>query len=101
MLVVHVHVQVKREYIHTFTTATLANARESIKEPGIARFDVFQQQDDPTKFILVEAYRSSDAPAAHKQTPHYQLWRATVEPMMAEPRTSVRFNNLFPPDQEL
>jgi quinol monooxygenase YgiN len=84
-----------------FRNATLANAKESIKEPGIARFDVFQQQDDPTRFLLVEAYRSSDAPAAHKATPHYHVWRDTVEPMMAEPRTSVKFSNIFPPDNEL
>src|SRR5207253_829911 len=101
MLVVHVHVHVKREYIDAFSTATLANARESIKEPGVARFDLFQQQDDPTRFVLVEAYRTSGAPAAHKQTPHYQVWRDRVEPMMAEPRISIKFSNVFPPDQEL
>ena len=84
-----------------FRNATLANAHESVKEPGVARFDVFQQQDDPARFVLVEAYRSSDAPAAHKQTPHYQVWRDTVEPMMAEPRSSVKFTNLFPSDNEL
>ena len=101
MLIVHVHVHVKREYLETFRSATLANARESIKEPGVARFDVFQQQDDPARFVLVEAYRSSDAPAAHKQTPHYQVWRDAVEPMMAEPRSSVKFSNLFPSDNDL
>ena len=98
MLVVHVQVHVKREYVHTFSTATLANAKESIKEPGVARFDLFQQQDDPTRFVLVEAYRSSDAPAAHKQTPHYQVWRDQVASMMAEPRSSVKFSNVFPDD---
>ena len=101
MLIVHVHVHVKREYTQMFRNATLANAKESIKEPGIARFDVFQQQDDVTQFVLVEAYRNSDAPAAHKATPHYQVWRDSVEPMMAEPRSSVRFSNLFPADNEL
>lgn len=101
MLIVHVHVHVKREYIQMFRHATLANAHESIKEPGVARFDVFQQQDDPARFVLVEAYRSSDAPAAHKQTPHYQVWRDAVEPMMAEPRSSVKFSNLFPSDNDL
>src|SRR5947209_1312746 len=101
MLIVHVHVHVKREYVQMFRNATLANAHESVKEPGVARFDVFQQQDDPARFVLVEAYRSSDAPAAHKQTPHYQVWRDTVEPMMAEPRSSVKFTNLFPSDNEL
>jgi quinol monooxygenase YgiN len=84
-----------------FRDATLANARESVKEPGIARFDVFQQQDDPARFVLVEAYRSSEAPAAHKQTAHYQVWRDTVESMMAEPRSSVKFSNVFPSDNEL
>ena len=98
MLVVHVHVHVKPEYIDAFKRASLANARESIKEPGIARFDCVQQQDDPTRFVLVEAYRTPRAPAAHKETSHYQTWRDAVAPMMAEPRTSVKFENLFPPD---
>ena len=98
MLVVHVHVHVKPEHVEAFKAASLANARESIKEPGIARFDCVQQQDDPTHFVLVEAYRTPQAPAAHKETSHYQTWRDAVAPMMAEPRTSVKFENLFPPD---
>ena len=98
MLVVHVHVHVKPEFVEPFKQATVANARESIKEPGIARFDCVQQQDDPTRFVLVEAYRTPEAPAAHKETEHYQTWRDTVAPMMAEPRTSVKFGNLFPED---
>jgi (4S)-4-hydroxy-5-phosphonooxypentane-2,3-dione isomerase len=98
MLVVHVHVHVKPEYVEAFKQASLANARESIKEPGIARFDCVQQQDDPGRFVLVEAYRTPQAPAAHKETEHYQKWRDAVAPMMAEPRTSVKFENLFPPD---
>jgi autoinducer 2-degrading protein len=101
MLIVHVHVRIKVQFIDIFREATLANARESIKEPGVARFDIFEQQDDPARFVLVEAYRSADAPAAHKQTKHYQVWRDTVEPMMAEPRSSVKFSNVFPPDNEL
>jgi (4S)-4-hydroxy-5-phosphonooxypentane-2,3-dione isomerase len=101
MLIVHVHVRVKPEYIDLFRAATVANARESINEPGVARFDVFQRQDDAARFVLVEAYRSSEAPAAHKATPHYQAWRDTVEPMMAEPRSSVKFSNIFPADEEL
>ena len=101
MLVVHVQVHVKTEYVESFHSATLANANESIKEPGIARFDVFQRQDDPTKFVLVEAYRTADAPAAHKETPHYQAWRDLVAPMMAEPRSSVKYSNLFPADDQL
>ena len=98
MLVVHVHVRVKPEAVEGFKQATLANARESVKEPGIAAFDAMQQQDDPTRFVLVEAYRTPDAPAAHKETRHYQTWRDAVAPMMAEPRSSVKFTNLFPDD---
>ncbi len=98
MLVVHVHVRVKPETVEAFRQATLANARESLKEPGIARFDVVQQQDDPTRFVLVEVYRTPQDSAAHKETAHYPLWRDTVAPMMAEPRSSVKFTNLFPED---
>ena len=98
MLVVHVHVHVKPEYVETFKQASIANARESVQEPGIARFDCLQQQDDPTRFVLVEAYRTPEAPAAHKETRHYQTWRDAVAPMMAEPRTSVKYSNLFPDD---
>jgi quinol monooxygenase YgiN len=94
MLIVHVHVHVKAEALEAFRQATLANAGESLKEPGIERFDVLQQQDDPTRFVLVEIYRGPDAPAAHKETTHYQVWRDTVAPMMAEPRTSVKFSSV-------
>ena len=100
MLVVHVHVHVKPEFVESFKQASLENARQSVKEPGIARFDVVQQQDDPTRFVLVEAYRAPDAPASHKDTPHYQTWRDAVAPMMAEPRSSVKFSNLFPDDND-
>jgi quinol monooxygenase YgiN len=98
MLVVHVHVRVKPEAVEAFRQATLANACESLKEPGIARFEVVQQQDDPNRFVLVEVYRTAQASAAHKETAHYQLWRDTVAPMMAEPRSSVKYTNLFPED---
>ena len=98
MLVVHVHVRVKPESVEAFQAATLANARASVREPGIARFDVVQQSDDPTRFVLVEVYRTPAAPAAHKETAHYATWRDTVAPMMAEPRTSVKFANVFPED---
>ena len=98
MLVVHVHVHVQPECVEAFKQATIANARESIKEPGIAAFDCVQQQDDATRFVLVEAYRTPQAPAAHKETKHYQIWRDAVAPMMAEPRTSVKYANLFPED---
>ncbi len=98
MLVVHVQVHVKPDCIEAFKAATLANAQASVEERDIARFDVVQQQDDPTRFVLVEVYRTPDAPAAHKETPHYQVWRDAVAPMMAQPRTSVKFANVFPED---
>ena len=100
MLVVHVHVRVQPDAVAQFKQASLENARLSLQEPGIARFDVVQQQDDPTRFVLVEAYPSPDAPAAHKETLHYQTCRDAVAPMMAEPRTSVKFTNLFPDDTD-
>jgi len=96
MLVVHVHVRTRPEAVEAFKAATLANARESLKEPGIARFDVVQHQEDPTRFVLVEAYRTPQAPAAHKETRHYQTWRDTVAPLMAEPRASEKFDSFFP-----
>ena len=98
VLIVHVHVRVKPESVEAFKRASLDNARESVREPGIARFDVVQQQDDPTRFVLVEVYRNADAPAQHKETAHYARWRDTVAPMMAEPRRSLKFNNVFPVD---
>jgi quinol monooxygenase YgiN len=98
MLIVHVHVHVKPECVEAFRQATLENARHSVQEPGIARFDVAQQSDDPTRFVLVECYRSADAPASHKETAHYAKWRDAVAPMMAEPRTSVKFSNVYPDD---
>ena len=98
MLVVHVHVHVTAGSVEAFKAATLANARASVREPGIARFDVVQQADDPTRFVLVEVYRTATAPAAHKETAHYAAWRDTVALMMASPRTSVKFANVFPED---
>ena len=96
MLVVHVHVHVKEDQVPAFKEATVANARQSVQEPGIARFDVVQQQDDPTRFVLVEVYRTADDPAKHKETAHYQTWRDTVADMMAEARYSVKYDNVFP-----
>ena len=96
MLIVHVHVKVKPECIESFKQATIANAQESLREPGITRFDIIQQQDDPSRFVLVEVYRNPDAAAAHKETRHYQTWRDAVAPMMAEPRSSVKFTDVFP-----
>jgi (4S)-4-hydroxy-5-phosphonooxypentane-2,3-dione isomerase len=98
MLIVHVHAHVKLEHVEGFKAATLANARASVKEPGIARFDIVQHADDATRFVLIEVYRSAEAPAAHKETRHYQAWRDAVAEMMAEPRSSVKLTNLFPED---
>ena len=98
MLIVHVHVHVRSEHLDAFRDATLANAQASLREPGIARFDVLQQADEPTRFVLVEVYRDNAATLAHKETPHYAIWRDTVATMMASPRTSVKFNNVFPAD---
>jgi len=98
MLIVHVHVHVKPEFVEAFKAASVANAQNSIQEPGIARFDVIQQTDDPTRFILVEVYRTADDPARHKETAHYAKWRDAVAAMMAEPRSSAKFLNVFPED---
>ena len=99
MFVVHVHVHVKPDFVRAFREATLENAHNSVQEPGIARFDVIQQLDDPTSFVLVEVYRTPDDPARHKETTHYQTWRDTVAEMMAEPRSSVKYANVFPNDE--
>jgi autoinducer 2-degrading protein len=96
MLIVHVHVRVKPDDVEVFKAASLENARKSVQEPGIARFDIVQQADDPTRFVLVEVYRADDAPAKHKVTAHYVKWRDTVASMMAEPRTSLKYSNIFP-----
>jgi (4S)-4-hydroxy-5-phosphonooxypentane-2,3-dione isomerase len=98
MLIVHVHVHVKTGSEQAFAEATAKNAASSIQEAGIARFDVVQRSDDPTRFVLIEAYRTAEDPARHKQTEHYRQWRDTVEPMMAEPRTSVKHGAVFPAD---
>jgi quinol monooxygenase YgiN len=99
MLIVHVHVHVKPESVEDFRQATIENARCSVQEPGIARFDVVQQQDDPTRFALIEVYRTVEAAAAHKETAHYAKWRDAVAPMMAEPRNSVKYNVVSPEPQ--
>jgi len=99
MLIVHVFVHVVPDQVEAFMTATLENAQQSVQEPGIARFDVLRQKDDPTHFVLVEVYRTPDDPARHKETAHYQKWRDTVAEMMAEPRTSVKYENVFPDEQ--
>src|SRR3954464_886324 len=99
MLIVQVTVRVKPESIDAFRLATVENARHSVQEPGIARFDVLQQADDPTRFVLTEVYREPGAQARHRETAHYARWRDTVANMMAEPRTSVKYSNLFPADE--
>ncbi len=99
MLIVHVFVHVKPEYVDAFKEASLENARNSVQEPGIARFDVILQQDDPTRFVLVEVYRTKDDPAKHKKTAHYAKWRDTVADMMAEPRSSIKYDNIYPDEQ--
>jgi (4S)-4-hydroxy-5-phosphonooxypentane-2,3-dione isomerase len=98
--IVHVAVHVKRDRIDAFKAATLDNARNSALEPGVARFDVVQQADDPTRFLLLEVYRSPAALAVHKETAHYARWRDTVADMMDEPRSSLKFENVYPPDQQ-
>jgi autoinducer 2-degrading protein len=98
MLVVHVFVHVKPEFVEDFKAATIENAQNSVQEPGIARFDVIQQQDDATRFVLVEVYRTPADPALHKETAHYKVWRDTVADMMAEPRNGIKYGNIFPDD---
>jgi quinol monooxygenase YgiN len=99
MLIVHVHIQIKPEHVDAFKAATIENATNSVKEPGIARFDFIQQNDDPTRFILVEVYRTQEATVAHKETAHYKAWLAKVDQMFAEQRTRSFYSNVFPPDQ--
>ena len=97
MLIVHVSVHVNEDVVEAFIEASRANAAASLGEPGVARFDVVQALDDPTRFVLVEAYRSEEAAAAHKETAHYATWRDTVAAMMAEPRSAVRFRAIAYP----
>jgi quinol monooxygenase YgiN len=96
MFIVHVHVNVKSQFVEDFKAATIENASNSIKEAGVARFDVIQQEDDHTRFVLIEEYRSVEASAAHKETAHYAKWRDTVAEMMAEPRQGIKYTNIFP-----
>ena len=99
MYVVHVHVRVKPESIDAFRLATMENARHSLQERGVARFDVVQEPDRPDRLLLVEAYRTPHDAARHKETSHYAKWRDTVQPMMAEPRRSVKYESVFPDDR--
>ena len=99
MFIVHVFVHIKPEQVDAFKEATLENARNSLQEAGIGRFDIIRQQDDPTRFVLLEVYRTPSDPARHKETAHYQKWRDTVADMMAEPRTSFKYTNVFPDEK--
>ena len=100
MFIVQVQVHVKPDQVEAFKSATLANARNSVQEPGVARFDVIQQQDDPTRFVLVEVYRAPDSQAQHRETAHYQAWRDGVALMMAEPRAAVKYSPVFPAESD-
>ncbi len=95
MLMVHVDVNVKPEFVDAFKEASIENAKSSVQEPGVVRFDVIQNNDDPTKFVLVEIYGTNDDPARHKETDHYKNWRDAVEKMMARPRSSTKFHEVF------
>lgn len=97
MIVILVHVRVKPESVDAFRIATIENARNSLQEPGITQFEFLQAADDPNKFLLIEAYLTTEAHAAHRETKHYQIWRDAVAPMMAEPRSGVRYESIFPP----
>ena len=100
MYIVHVHLKVKPDCLDTFKAACIDNAYHSLQEPGVARFDVIQQQDDPTRFTLVEVYRTAADPAKHKETAHYNRWREVAEPLLAEPRTRTVYTNVYPLDQD-
>jgi autoinducer 2-degrading protein len=100
MVIMHVHVHVKPEYLEEFKQATIRNASHSVQEEGIARFDVIQSTEDPTRFVLVEVYRHPEAMAAHKTTAHYHAWVEAVTSMLAEPRTRSMYANVYPPDPE-
>jgi len=98
MIIVHVFIHVKPESIEEFKKASIKNAASSILEPGVRRFDVLQQNDEPGRFVLVESYHSETATMEHKETRHYKQWKDAVEAMMAEPRYSIRYTNVFPED---
>jgi autoinducer 2-degrading protein len=98
LIIVHVHARVLPDAIEAFRAASIENARASLREPGVARFDVVQSTEDPTRFVLVEVYRTAEAPAAHKATAHYARWRDAVADLMAEPRSSMKYVNVAPED---
>jgi (4S)-4-hydroxy-5-phosphonooxypentane-2,3-dione isomerase len=96
MIVTIVHVYVKPANVNDFIRATAENHKASVKEPGNLRFDILQDEKDPGKFVLYEAYESERAVAAHKETSHYLTWRDTVAPWMVKAREGVRHRLLFP-----
>lgn len=98
MYIVQVHVTVEEDSIQAFKNATIENAKNSVKERGVSRFDFIQQKDDPTRFVLIEVYKDEEAALEHKNTDHYREWRSVVEDLMAEPRYSIKYHNIFPPD---
>jgi (4S)-4-hydroxy-5-phosphonooxypentane-2,3-dione isomerase len=99
MLIFHIDIRVKPEAVEAFLEASRENARHSVNEPGIARFDVLQQVDDPTHVVFIEAYRTAEARKAHQETAHYFKWRDTVVDMMSQPRSRMEFRNVFPGDE--
>jgi quinol monooxygenase YgiN len=98
MFIAHVFIHVKQEFIEVFKEASKENAQNSIQEPGILRFDVIHQRDDPARFIFVEVYRTEEDTFLHKETAHYKKWRDKAEEMMVEPRYSIKYTNIFPDD---
>jgi autoinducer 2-degrading protein len=96
MLTVLVHIHVKEEFLEAFRTATIENSRNSLQEPGVVRFDVLQQQDDPTRWVLIETYRQPEDQLKHRETAHYARWRDSVADMMAEPRVGVKYTPVYP-----
>ena len=100
MLVVHVHVHVKPDAVEVFKEKTIKNANNSIQEPGILQFDLLQQEDDPSRFLIVEIYKNVEATAKHKETAHYAEWRDAVEAMMAEPRKSIKYTKIHPVERD-
>jgi autoinducer 2-degrading protein len=99
MFIVHVYIHVKADQIEGFKAASIENAKNSLQEPGVARFDLIQQADDPTRFMLVEVYRTPEDAPKHKETAHYNRWREVAEPMLAEPRMRIIYSNIFPDEK--
>ena len=99
MHIVLVNIHVKPEFLEQFKAASLENAKNSVLEPGIVRFDFLQQTEDSTRFLLVEVYRTPEDQLKHRDTRHYQTWRDTVTEMMADPRVGIKYKNIFPEDK--